>query len=106
MLRRWVLAVVLATATLSGCGLFDTRPDPLARNCAEWSRLDAAERLQTAAAVIEPGLMAAVRERQQLSADTPDDEVLLAVGSSIEKVCELEGRPGLLLAEVVASLYR
>jgi hypothetical protein len=50
--------------------------------------------------------MPSVRERQHLSADTAGDEVLFAVGGSIDKACELERRPGLLLAEIVNGLYR
>ena len=50
--------------------------------------------------------MASVRERQHLSADTPDKDVLVAVTGSIDKVCELEGRPGLLLTDIVTGLYR
>lgn len=106
MVRRWMVAIVLLTWALSGCGLIEPRPVPLAHTCAEWTRLAADERLQTAEAFIEPGLMPSVRERQHLSADTADDEVLLAVGSSIDKACELERRPGLLLAEIVSGLYR
>jgi hypothetical protein len=106
MVPRWAVVIVLLTASQGGCGLVDTRPAPLARTCAEWSRLGAEERLQTMEALIEPRLMVSVRERQHLSADTPDDDVLLAAGSSIDKICELERRPGLPLTEIVTSLYR
>jgi len=106
VVRQWVVAIVLLTAALSGCGLVDTRPAPLARNCAEWSRLGADERLQTAEALIDPVLVASVRERQHVSADTPQDDLLVAAGGSIDKVCEIERRPGLLLTEIVTRLYR
>ena len=50
--------------------------------------------------------MANVREKQQLRADTPDREVLVAVGASFDKVCEFsEAGPTLRLVEVVRSLY-
>lgn len=99
--------MVLFGAALSGCGLVNPRPAPLAQNCNEWSRLGADERLQTAEAFIEPGLMADVREEQQLPADTADRDVLVLVGSSFDKVCEFsEVGPSLRLAEIVRRLYR
>ena len=106
MVRRCFVAIALLTAALIGCGLEDPRPIPLARNCAEWSRLDVAERLQTAQAFIEPGLITTVGERQHLPPDATDAELLAAAGSSFDKVCELERRPGLMLSEIVTSLYR
>ena len=51
-------------------------------------------------------MMARVLEVQQLPADSPDDRVLDAVGSSFDKTCEIERRPGLLLTEIVTTLYR
>jgi hypothetical protein len=46
-----------------------------------------------------------VRERQHLPPETAEAEVFAAVGSSFDKVCELERRPGLMLTEIVTSLY-
>lgn len=106
VVKRWVVACLLLAATLNGCGFIDSRPAPLARTCAEWSRLDADERPQTAEAFIEPGLMGSVPETQQLSADTPDDAVLLLVGSTFDMVCEFQGEPGTRLAEIVTNVYR
>jgi len=103
---RRIAAIALLAVTLVGCGVLDPRPLPLARNCAEWMRLDADEQLQTAEALIEPDLMAVVRERQHLTADSADGEVFAAVRSSVTKICELERQPALMLTEVVASLYR
>jgi hypothetical protein len=106
MAQSRVVAAVLLTAAASGCGLIDVLPVPHARTCGEWSHLEAEARLQTADAFIEPGLMASVRERQHLSAETADEDVLVAVAGSFDKVCEVEGRPGLLLTEIVTGLYR
>jgi hypothetical protein len=106
MAKSRVVAIVVLTAAASGCGLIDVLPVPHARTCAEWSELGAEARLQTADALIEPGLMASVRERQQLSADTSDKDVLVAVAGSFDKVCQLEERPGLSLTEIVTGLYR
>ncbi len=105
-MRRLIPVVVVFSVLVSACGIIDPRPAPLARNCAEWSRLDAGQRLQTAEALIESELMASVLEAQQLPADTPDADALEAVGRSLDKVCEIERQPGLLLAEIVTNLYR
>ena len=101
-----VVAIALLTMAETGCGLVNPRPVPLAQTCAEWSRLNADERLQTAEAIIAPELMLSVRERQHLPPEAADVEVFAAVGSSLTKACEVEGRPGLLLTEIVTSLYR
>ncbi len=106
MVGRHVVAIALLTTAMIGCGLVEPRPVPLARTCAEWSRLNAEQRIQTAEAVIAPEPMTSVRERQHLSPETTDVEVFAAVGSSIDKVCELERRPGLTLTEITTSLYR
>lgn len=106
MAQSRVVAIVLLAAATGGCGLIDVLPVPHASTCAEWSHLGAEARLQTADALIEPGLMASVRDRQYLSADTPDKDVLVAVAASFDKVCEIEGRPGLLLTDIVTGLYR
>jgi hypothetical protein len=107
MVRRQVASMVLLGAALSGCGLVDPRPAPLAQTCDEWSRLSPDQRLQTAEALIEPGLMADVREEQQLPADTAERDVFVLVGSSFDKVCEFsEVGPSLRLTEIVRSLYR
>ena len=100
------VAIALLTSAIIGCGLVKPRPVPLARNCAEWSRLVADERLQTAEAFVAPELLANARQRQHLLPETADGEVFAAVGSSFDKVCELERRPALMLTEIVASLYR
>jgi hypothetical protein len=100
------LAVTLLIPALCGCGALDPRPEPLAQNCGGWLRLDQAQQIQTAEALIPPQAMEAVRERQQLSADTIDADVYVAVTSSVTKVCELESRPGLPLSDVVTGLYR
>jgi hypothetical protein len=105
MLSGNAIAIAVLTTGLFGCGAVDTRPVPLAGNCAEWSRLDADQQLQTAQAVIEPGLLSTVRERQQLAADADDAEVFAAVRTSLSKVCEVDRRPGLLLSEIIARLY-
>jgi hypothetical protein len=105
MAGRHVVAIALLTAAMIGCGLVEPRPVPLARTCAEWSRLNDDQRLQTAEAVIAPELMTNVRERQHLPPETTDAEVFAAVGSSIDKVCELERRPGLTLTEIITSVY-
>lgn len=89
--------------TVLACGLL--RPTPLAQNCAGWSTLDEEEQLVTAEAVVQPWLMDRVRERQHLPPGTPDDQVYGAVVGSITKVCELERRPNLQLAEIVRDLY-
>jgi len=102
---RCVVSIALLATTVIGCGFVNPRPVPLARTCADWSRLNADQRLQTAEAFIPPELMTSVRERQHLPPDTVDAEVFAAVGSSFDKVCELERRPGLMLTEIVASLY-
>ena len=47
--------------------------------------------------------MTSVRERQHLPPETADADVFAAVGSSFTKVCELEGRPGLLLTEIITE---
>ena len=104
MLGGHLLANALLTATLVGCGL--VRPAPLARSCAEWSRLAADERLQTAEALIPPDLMTSVREAQHMPADSADGDVFAAVASSLSKTCEIERRPALMLTEIVTSLYR
>jgi hypothetical protein len=91
-------------AALTGCSLVP-RPVPLAVSCGGWSELGAAERLQTAEALVRPGLMDRVRDRQHLPRDTPDADVYPAVASSLTKSCELERRPELLLADVVSALY-
>ena len=106
MVGRSVVAIALLTTAIIGCGLVNPRPVPLARNCAEWSRLDTDERLQTAEAFVAPELLANARQRQHLPPETADAEVFAAVGSSFDKVCELERRPALMLTEIVASLYR
>jgi hypothetical protein len=103
MLGRCVLATALVAA-LTGCSLVP-RPVPLARSCGGWLQLGAAERLQTAEALVRPELMDRVRDRQHLPPDTSDGEVYSAVAGSLTKACELERRPDLLLAEVVSSLY-
>jgi predicted small lipoprotein YifL len=106
MVGRSVVAIALLTSAMLGCGLVNPRPVPLARTCTEWSRLNADQRLQTSEAIIAPELMTSVRERQHLPPETADAEVFAAVGSSLDKVCELERRPGLMLTEIVTSLYR
>ena len=68
--------------------------------------MDADARLQTVAACIAPVLMASARERQHLAPEAAEAEVLAAVSSSLDKVCEIERQPGLLLAEVVTDLDR
>ena len=105
MIRLCALVVLVSTVA-GGCSIIDPRPAPLARNCAEWSRLGDDELLQTAEALLEPQMMARVLEVQQLPADSPDELVLEAVGSSFDKTCEIERRPGLLLTEIVTTLYR
>ena len=105
MVGRAVVAIALLTTAVTGCGLVNPRPVPLAQTCAEWSRLNADERLQTAEAVIAPELMSRVRESQHLPPEASDAEVFAAVGSSLTKVCELERRPGLMLTEIAAGLY-
>jgi hypothetical protein len=102
MVARLGMAIGMALS-LIGCGF--VRPAPLAHNCAGWVQLGDEAQVVTAEALIEPGLMDRVRERQQLSPETPDAEVFGAVVSSITKVCELERRPDLLLAQVVQNLY-
>ena len=96
------MAIGLALS-LIGCGFI--RPAPLAENCAGWSQLGDEAQVVTAEALIEPWLMDHIRERQQLPPQTPDAEVFRAVVSSITKVCELERRPDLLLAQVIRDLY-
>ena len=96
------MAIGLALS-LSACNLL--RPTPLAQNCAGWLQLGDEAQLVTAEALIEPWLMDRVRQRQQLPPQTPDAQVFAAVVSSITKVCELERRPDLLLAQVVRDLY-
>jgi hypothetical protein len=105
MVGPHVVAIALLSTALIGCGLVEPRPVPLARTCAEWSRLDDDQRRQTAEAVIAPELMTNVRERQHLPPETADEEVFAAVGGSIDKTCEIERRPGRILTEIVASLY-
>jgi hypothetical protein len=102
MVVRLGMAIGMALS-LIGCGLI--RPAPLAQNCAGWLQLGDEAQLVTAEALIEPLLMDRVRERQQLPPQAPDAEVFGAVMSSITKVCELERRPNLLLAQVVQDLY-
>jgi hypothetical protein len=102
MVVRLGVSVGMALSLIA-CGLI--RPVPLAQNCAGWIQLDDEAQLVTAEALIEPGLMDRVRERQQLPPQAPDAQVLGAVVSSITKVCELERRPNLLLAQVVQDLY-
>ena len=102
MVARLGMAIGLALA-LIGCGFI--RPAPLAQNCAGWLQLGDEAQLVTAEALIEPWLMDRVRERQQLPPQTPDAQVFGAVVSSITKVCELERRPDLLLAQVIRDLY-
>lgn len=41
-----------------------------------------------------------------MTADASNQKLLDAVGSSIDKICDLEGRPDLRLVEIIASLYR
>jgi hypothetical protein len=106
MAGRQLVAFALLTTAAIGCGLVDPRPLPLARTCGEWSLLTDDQRLQTAEALITPDLVASARARQQLPPETTDAEVFAAVRASIDKVCELERRPGLTLAEITTSLYR
>jgi hypothetical protein len=68
--------------------------------------LEAEERLHTAEAFVAPELMANARQRQHLPPETDDAEVFAAVGSSFDKVCQLERRSALMLTEIVTSLYR
>lgn len=104
MLKGHAFVTALLTAALVGCSLLP-RPVPLGRNCAEWSRLDADQQLQTAEALIAPERMTSVREKQHLPPDSADPEVFAAVGSSLGKVCDLERQPDLVLAEIVTSLH-
>ena len=106
MLGHHRLAIALLATAVSGCALVEPRPEPLAQTCAEWWRLSADQRLQTAQAFIPPELMASARKKQHLPPETSDGAVFAAVRGSIDKVCELEGRPGLTLTEVTTSLFR
>jgi predicted small lipoprotein YifL len=101
-----LIAIAVLATTVTGCGLVNPRPLPLAQTCAEWSRLNADQRLQPAEAVIAPELVSSVRERQHLPPEATDAEVFAAVGGSFTKVCELERQPALRLTEIVTSLYR
>jgi len=57
------LGITISMAvSLTACGLI--RPAPLAQNCAGWVQLDDQAKLVTAEALIDPGLMDRVRERQ------------------------------------------
>src|SRR5215207_7017941 len=102
-MSRLVEAVGGALLLIAACTLL--RPPPLAQNCAGWSQLNAEDQGMTAAALLEPSLMDRVRERQHLPPDTPDDQVYLAVVTSITKTCDLQRQPGLALAQVVRELY-
>jgi hypothetical protein len=88
---------------VAACSLL--QPLPLAHNCAGWSQLKAEDQERTVAALIQPSLMDRVRERQHLQPDTPDEQVYLAVVSSITKTCDLQRQPQLPLAQVVRDLY-
>ena len=101
--RSFALAAL--TALMIGCGIVDVRPDPLARNCSEWMRLDEDQRLQTAEALVDDRLLPTVREVQELPLGATDRDAFIAVRASVTKVCEVERRPGLQLADVIASLY-
>ena len=100
--RRMVGAGAVAVVFLAACTL--VRPSPLAQDCAGWSRLGANDQELTAEALIQPSLMDRVRERQHLQPGTPDDEVYLAVVSSISKTCDLQRRPELPLAQIVRDI--
>lgn len=100
-----VLALFVAATTLVGCAVGAGQARP-AQTCDEWSRLDPASRSRTLESIVEPALMESVRSRQHMTADASNQKLLDAVRSSIDKICDLEGRPDLRLVEIIASLYR
>ena len=100
MVSRQVVALALLATAVLGCGLVDQRPLPLARTCGEWSFLTDEQ------ASIPPDLVASARARQHLPPEAADADVFATVRGSIDKVCELERRPGLTLVEITTSLYR
>jgi hypothetical protein len=106
MVSRQVVALALLATAVLGCGLVDQRPLPLARTCGEWSFLTDEQKLQTAEALIPPDLVASARARQHVPPEAADADVFATVRGSIDKVCELERRPGLTLVEITTSLYR
>ena len=88
----------------SGCGFI--RPAPLAQNFAGWFQLDGETQLVTAEArSSNHGLWTASASGSNCHPKPPDAQVFGAVASRITKVCELERRPDLLLAQVVRDLY-
>ena len=100
-MSRRLSASVLSLVLLAACA--PVRPSPLAENCAGWAQLNAGDQLISAEALVQPSLMTQVRERQHLQPDTPDEQVYLAVVSSISKTCD--GRPERQLDQIITDLY-
>jgi hypothetical protein len=104
--RRIVPATLfVAVAGIAGCGLLpDERLLPMANTCGQWDELDDGDQSATAAALVDDRLDVA-RSIQQLPEDADRVEIVDAVRGSIDKACELDGRPGLRLTDVVDGLY-
>ena len=93
------LLVVPVMAALLGCAT----QVPLARTCAEWSRLNLDDQLTTAAALIADR-MDTVRDRQQLPETATDAEIVSAANGTIDKECQGHG-PGAMLRERILAVY-